>query len=87
MQLAPMFGPLKEHSAKVSCVAVSLDGKHLAAGYHDGVLLVWDANTGQVIAGPFREHTRTIYSLALSPKEHCIISGSGDRMMKINFWE
>jgi WD domain, G-beta repeat len=39
---------------------------------------VWDAATGDVIAGPFTGHTEEINSVAFSPDGQRIVSASGD---------
>ncbi len=49
----------------------------------DGIIQVWDVETGELVAGPFRGHTQLVHSLAFSPDDHFIVSGSGDRTIRV----
>jgi serine/threonine-protein kinase len=39
--------PFTGHKGKVTCIAISRDGKHLATGGEDGMVRLWDAATGE----------------------------------------
>src|ERR1700760_598537 len=41
----------------VSCITYSPDGTCVVSGSLDGTIQVWDARTGDTIAGPFSGHT------------------------------
>jgi WD40 repeat protein len=49
----------------------------------DAAICVWDIGTGQVVAGPFTGHTRSVKSVAFSPDGHRIASGSDDHTIRV----
>jgi WD40 repeat protein len=51
------LGPSKATRAPVSSVAFSPDGKRIASGSSDKSIRVWDAETGEMVSGPFEGHT------------------------------
>jgi WD40 repeat protein len=44
---------------------------------------IWDADTGAAIGRPLEGHTHYVRSVAYSPDGRRIISGSGDRTIRI----
>jgi len=44
---------------------------------------VWDSQTGQVVAGPFKGHTGWVWSVAFSPDGQQIVSGSDDQTVRV----
>jgi WD40 repeat protein len=44
---------------------------------------VWDAESGQVVSGPFEGHTSMVTSVAFSPDGKHIVSGSGDQTVQV----
>src|ERR1700744_587873 len=42
---------------KVNSVALSPDGQHIVSGSDDQTIHVWNAMTGETVAGPFRGHS------------------------------
>src|SRR5262249_46813104 len=60
---------LNDHNPKfatvVNCIAISPDGRTLAAGYLDGFIEIWDLTADQVRAG-FTGHPGGVYTLAIS---------------------
>jgi len=44
---------------------------------------IWNAATGETVAGPFRGHTDSVRSIAFSPDGQHVASGSGDRTIRI----
>jgi WD40 repeat protein/serine/threonine protein kinase len=67
---------LKGHTAQVTTVTYSPDGKRLASGSGDKTVKVWDAQTGQETLA-FKGHTGEIYSVAFSPDSKHLASGAG----------
>src|SRR6202021_3891354 len=57
---------LQGHDNIVSSVAFSSDGKHIASGSQDKTIRVWDAETGQIVSGPFTGHDHSVPSLTSS---------------------
>ena len=78
---------LKGHTASVSSVAYSPDGKRLASGsgtwdatkraFVSGEVKLWDAQTGQELR-TLKGHTAKVVSVAFSPDGKRLASGSGD---------
>jgi WD40 repeat protein len=44
---------------------------------------VWDACTGDTVAGPFKGHTNSVSSVAFSPDGMRIVSGSHDQTIRV----
>jgi len=44
---------------------------------------VWNATTGETVAGPFTGHTDWVNSVAFSPDGHHVVSGSYDRTIRV----
>lgn len=61
----------------------SPDGKRIISGSHDQTIRVWDAQTGAVIAGPFKGHSDWVTSVGFSPDGKHIVSGSDDQTIRI----
>ncbi|KAF7967746.1 hypothetical protein HWV62_33234 [Athelia sp. TMB] len=75
----PVLQQAIEHPSAVYAVAFSPDGLRIASGSADGFVRVWDAETGALIAAPFKGHTASVYSVAFSPDGQWIASGSADK--------
>lgn len=73
---------LAGHSNVVNSVAYSPDGSKIISGSQDGIIKIWDANTGacfQTLTG----HFGSVRSVAFSHDGSKIISGAGDKTIKI----
>lgn len=63
----------------VCAVTVSKDGTHIAAGFEDTVVRVWDFRTSAVVLR-LAEHEDTVWTTVFSPTENNkLASGSADR--------
>ncbi|KAN0107633.1 hypothetical protein V8E52_009952, partial [Russula decolorans] len=74
---------LEAHTGGVLSVAFSQDGKHIVSGSKDETIRVWDADTGDVVSGPFKGHTGSVFSVAFSQDGKHIVSGSFDRTIRV----
>jgi hypothetical protein len=51
----------------------------LSQALSDQTIRVWNATTGEIVAGPFTGHTDSVNSVAFSPDGQYIVSGSSDQ--------
>lgn len=71
-----------DHTAAVASVAVSADGRTLAAGARDGGIRVWDAATGQTLR-TLTGHLGVVVSLAFSPDGGRLVSAAEDETVRV----
>ncbi|EUC62299.1 vegetative incompatibility protein HET-E-1, putative [Rhizoctonia solani AG-3 Rhs1AP] len=69
--------------SKAVCVAFSHDGSRVICGFDDGTIHNLDTMTGRAIVEPFRNHTRTVNSIAVSPDGTHLVSGSDDHTVYV----
>jgi WD40 repeat protein len=72
---------IRGHTARVSCVAYSPDGKRIVSGSGDGTLKVWDADRAETIS--LKGHTGQVLCVAYSPDGKRIVSSSGDQTLRV----
>ena len=71
-----------EHvDAGVTSVAISPDGRLVAAGSLDNVVRIWDVQTGALIER-LKGHKDSVYSVAFTPEGKGLVSGSLDNTLK-----
>jgi WD40 repeat protein len=70
------------HTAPVTAVAFSADGKHLASGSADHTVRLWDVATGKDLLS-LAGHGAAIRCLAFSPDGSLLASGSADGGVKL----
>lgn len=68
--------------AGVTSVAISPDGRLVAAGSLDFVVRIWEVQTGNLIER-LKGHRDSVYSVAFTPDGKGIISGSLDKTLKM----
>ena len=76
--------PLRGHSASVSALAFSPDGRRLATASIDRTVKLWDMATGDEVL-TLRGHTAGVGCLAWSPDGLRLASGSIDWTARV--WE
>jgi WD40 repeat protein len=72
------------HTAVVSSVVFSPDGKKLISGSFDHTLQLWDVANGRPVKFPIKGHTSTITSICVSPNSQKIVSASLDGAVRID---
>jgi WD40 repeat protein len=74
---------LPGHPRGISSIALSPDGKVLAAGTVDKTIILWDVTSGQPIGQPLTGHDSQVISLAFSPDGRMLVSGSNDPVFRL----
>jgi WD40 repeat protein len=72
---------LKRHPGGVNSVALSPDGRTLAAASLD-VVVLWDVERGREV-GQLKGHTHLVQSVAFSPDGRTLASGSWDKTVRL----
>lgn len=67
----------------LSSVAISRDGKLIAAGGIDGAVLVWDAQTGQLMGHSKPSDSGNVTALQFDPDGDRLASGGADGIIRI----
>ena len=63
-------------------LAFSLDGKTVASGGTDDIIIVWNVESGKVIA-TLKGHTSYVWCVAFSPDGKSLASGGADKTIKL----
>ena len=84
--------PLKGHTAQVSSVAFSPDGKTLASASGDQSVILWDVASRKAIGEPLKGHSAQVMSVAFSPDGKTLASASADKTVMlwdvdVNVWK
>jgi hypothetical protein len=79
-------GILPGHRAPAWGIASSPDGRQFAAAYSDGVIRLWEAQTGREIR-ILRGHTGPVHLVAFSPDRTLLASTGGDGDETARIWE
>jgi len=86
LQAGKWTGALQGHAGLVRSIALSPDGKWLAAaGGHAaryGEVKIWNLQTGEMVR-TLRGHSDAIYSVVFSPDGHRLATSSYDRLIKL----
>ncbi|KAG2066622.1 hypothetical protein BDR04DRAFT_1160067 [Suillus decipiens] len=69
--------------AGVMSVAISPDRKRVVCGSNDGVIQVWDMETGEALGTPLRGHSGAVRCIAISSDGKRIVSGSNDHTIRM----
>jgi WD40 repeat protein/serine/threonine protein kinase len=76
--------PPLNHDNLVHGAAFSPDSRRIASADHNGVVKVWDVQTGQVVFPPLQAHAGPCFSVAFSPDGRCFATRSRE---KIKIWD
>ncbi|MEH2011651.1 nSTAND1 domain-containing NTPase [Nostoc sp.] len=72
---------LEGHVDSVTSVSFSPDGKMIASGSADGVVIIWNRNGTKITSFP--AHEKKITSLGFSPNSQKLLSASEDKTLKL----
>ena len=75
------------HTRTVEFVAFSLDGRQVISCSWDKTFCVWDAETGEITAGPFIGHTNRVICAVYSTDGKNILSASTDGTIRTWYTE
>ena len=73
---------LKGTSGEVCSIAFSPNNLHVAAGWSDSLIRIWDLTTG-TLEQVMRGHSSGIHAVAFSLDGRSLVSGSGDSTVKL----
>ena len=73
---------LRGHASWIRCIAFSPDGSLLASGSSDGIVIVWEVETGDRLQ-TFQAHSSLVLAVAFSPNEPVLVSSGGDGIIKL----
>ena len=73
---------LMGHTASLSAVTYSRDGKMVASGSQDGMVKVWDAATGEEL-NTLKGHKTHVASLVFAPDDKTLASVGADGLIKL----
>ncbi|CAE6509996.1 unnamed protein product [Rhizoctonia solani] len=65
---------MKGHTAGITCIGYSPDGRSIVSGCRDQTVHLWDVQNGNLVLGPLESHTGEITSVAFSHDGSRIIS-------------
>lgn len=71
------------HQGAVNSVAFSPDGQILASADQEGVIVLWDVGTGQIVGQPLTGHRGPISSLAFSTNGQILASAGNDQTIRL----
>jgi WD40 repeat protein len=66
----------------VRAVAVSPDGRRALSASFDGIIRLWEVNSGAEL-GRFKVHNPWVTDVAFSPSGEFAVSGGGDHVVRI----
>jgi WD40 repeat protein len=78
----PNGSSAERNDGGVTSVAVSHDGRFMAAGSLDNIVRIWEIATG-ILVDRLRGHESSVYSVVFTPDGKGVVSGSLDMTMKL----
>ncbi|EIN09362.1 WD40 repeat-like protein, partial [Punctularia strigosozonata HHB-11173 SS5] len=79
----PALQSVLQTPVPISAVAFSPEGTRIASGSRQGIVQIWDAETGEAMSRPLHGHTDVVYCVLFSPDGSRIGSGSWDNTVRI----
>jgi WD40 repeat protein len=72
-----------EHLAKIRTVSISPDGQLVATAASNGMIIIWQAGSGEISCGPIEGHTDYDRVFGFSPDSTMVVSSSYDQGVMI----
>ena len=82
----PILGPREGHTAPITSVSFSPDGKRVVSTSIDGTVRIWDARTGKLI-NLLHSHTKIVLFASFSPDGQFLVSVSDDDTTTTRIWD
>ncbi|MBW4471307.1 MAG: hypothetical protein KME45_13010 [Stenomitos rutilans HA7619-LM2] len=81
MNVQPL-NTLHGHMSWIRCIAFNPDGTLLASGGSDGIVIVWDVQTGDRLH-TFQAHSSLVLTVTFNPEGTILASSGGDGIIKL----
>ncbi len=75
-------GTLRQHTASVTAIAISPDGRTFASSSHDETVRLWQLSTGRPLHR-FGGHLGRVYCVAIDPEGRWVASGGADKVVRL----
>ncbi|MCP4221511.1 MAG: WD40 repeat domain-containing protein [bacterium] len=82
IQIAEGIRPPQELCDETMALSMSIDGKVLISGGHNGIVRVWDTEADKCLK-ELKGHTDVVGSVAVTPCGKLAVSGSWDKTLKV----
>ena len=74
---------LHGHTDRIMSVSVTPDARRAVSASEDGILRVWDVDTGCCLLAPLQWHTDAVTCVSLTPDGRRAVSASADKTVRI----
>ncbi|KAJ3532884.1 hypothetical protein NMY22_g7564 [Coprinellus aureogranulatus] len=74
---------LVQANAPILCLAISPDGSQLISGDSEGIVNMWNTQSGEPVLGDMAGHLNWVRSVTFSPDGSKVVSGSDDSTIRV----
>lgn len=82
-QQEEMLFHLDGHSAKITRLIFSKNGRHLFSASNDQNFIEWDLKSQKQAQPPYHAHSMPIEDIAVTPDERILVTGAGDQSVRV----